>query len=154
MGPRPVRPDERDWLIARMTEEFGGPVVARDGERIFLEATEGLQLGDGFLTYLVDGTTAEIVALSARPKGQGIGTRLVDAFVALAQGWGVTEVRVTTTNDNVDGLAFYQKRGFALKALRPGAIDQAREIKPEIPSFADNGLPIRDELDLLRKLTP
>ncbi len=41
------------------------------------------------------------------------------------------EVRLTTTNDNVDALRFYQRRGFRLAELRPGAVDQAREQKPE-----------------------
>ena len=34
--------------------------------------------------------------------------------------------------------------------LRPGAVTQARRIKPEIPETGDHGIPLRDELDLVR----
>jgi hypothetical protein len=43
----------------------------------------------------------------------------------------------------------YQRRGFRLVALRPGAVDRARaELKPSIGDLAANGIPIRDEFDL------
>jgi ribosomal protein S18 acetylase RimI-like enzyme len=56
---------------------------------------------------------------------------------------------VLTTNDNVDALRFYQRRGFRLVELRPGAVDAAREVlKPEIPRAGAYGVPLRDELVL------
>ena len=58
---------------------------------------------------------------------------------------------LTTTNDNVDALRFYQRRGFRLVALRPGAVDDARaRHKPAIPGTGAHGIPLRDELDLER----
>jgi hypothetical protein len=54
-----------------------------------------------------------------------------------------------TTNDNLGALAFYQRLGFRLSALRPGAVDEARAtLKPEIPATGEEGLPLRDELEL------
>jgi hypothetical protein len=62
---------------------------------------------------------------------------------------GVLEIiTLTTTNDNVDALRFYQRRGFRLAALRPGAVDRSRLRKPEIPRTGDFGIPLRDEIDL------
>ncbi len=56
---------------------------------------------------------------------------------------------LTTTNDNLDALRFYQRRGFRLVALRPGAVDVARrDLKPELPDIGTHGIPMRDELDL------
>ena len=52
------------------------------------------------------------------------------------------KVRFTTTNDNVDALRFYQRRGFRLAELRPRAVDQAREQRPEIPRVGDYGIPL------------
>ena len=43
---------------------------------------------------------------------------------------------------------FYQSRGFRLFALRAGAIDAARALKPEIAPTGNYDLPIRDELEL------
>ncbi len=58
------------------------------------------------------------------------------------------EIRLTTTNDNVDALRFYQRRGFRLAELRPGAVDRSRQEKPQIPRVGDYGIPLHDEIDL------
>jgi hypothetical protein len=60
---------------------------------------------------------------------------------------------VLTTNDNVDALRFYQRRGFRLAGLNPGAVDGARAtLKPEIPVVGAHGIPLRDELVLDKRL--
>jgi hypothetical protein len=52
----------------------------------------------------------------------------------------------TTT---LDALRFYQRRGFVLLALRPGAVDEARRsLKPHIGRVGEHGIPLRDELEL------
>ena len=62
---------------------------------------------------------------------------------------GCTVVWLTTTNDNLDALRFYQRRGFRLSALRVGAVDAARAtLKPELPAIGSYGISLRDELDL------
>jgi len=56
---------------------------------------------------------------------------------------------VVTTNDNVDALRFYQRRGFRLVALRPGVVTRSRQsIKREIPRTGSYGIELRDELEL------
>ena len=61
-------------------------------------------------------------------------------------------MQLITTNDNVDALRFYQRRGFVLTELRPGAVDESRRMKPQIPLVGAYGIPIRDELVLVREL--
>jgi hypothetical protein len=70
----------------------------------------------------------------------------------VARRWRCHEIRLTTTNDNLDALRFYQRRGLQLVALRPGAVDRARAGKPEIPRRGDYGIPLRDEIDLARRV--
>ena len=54
-----------------------------------------------------------------------------------------------TTNDNLHGLGFYQRRGLRLCALHAGALDHDRALKPEIPQVnPDNRIPMRDLLEL------
>jgi hypothetical protein len=53
-----------------------------------------------------------------------------------------------TTNDNLRALRFYQRRGLRLAALYPGAVEESRRLKPSIPLIGENGIPIRDELEL------
>ena len=87
----------------------------------------------GLLTYEVRGPVLEIVTLNAVPRRAGIGTALVEEAIAEAVRRGCREVRLTTTNDNVNALRFYQRRGFRLVELRPGAVARARDAEPGNP---------------------
>jgi hypothetical protein len=64
----------------------------------------------------------------------------------------LTRLTVTTTNDNLDALRFYQRRDFRLIAVRPGAADEARRLKPQIPEVGNYDIPLHDELELAREL--
>ena len=65
---------------------------------------------------------------------------------------GCRKLTVVTTNDNVRALGFYQRRGFVLTALRTGAVEKSRRLKPEIPELGLFDIPIRDELELVLDL--
>jgi ribosomal protein S18 acetylase RimI-like enzyme len=41
-------------------------------------------------------------------------------------------LKLITTNDNLQALKFYQKRGFRLMEIYRNAVEEARKIKPEI----------------------
>ena len=49
-------------------------------------------------------------------------------------------VWLVTTNDNLAALRFYQRRGFALAALHPRAIEVSRRLKPSIPPVGHDGI--------------
>jgi GNAT superfamily N-acetyltransferase len=103
----------------------------------------------GIVTYTqVTPDVVEVVTLHAVRRHQGLGTPLLAAAVEAAAGLGVRRVVLTTTNDNVDALRFYQRRGFHLTGLRPGALTATRRLKPEIPLLGDYGIPLADELEL------
>ena len=70
--------------------------------------------------------------------------------VALENGCRV--LRLPTTNDNLPALKFYQKRGFVLQRVLPGAVERSREIKPEIPLLGVDFIPISEEIDLVKIL--
>jgi hypothetical protein len=53
-----------------------------------------------------------------------------------------------TTNDNTKALRFWQKRGFRLAAVHRNAVEKSRKIKPEIPLTGNDGIPIKDEIEL------
>ena len=65
----------------------------------------------------------------------------------MVRGEGCRRVWLVTSNDNLDAIRFYQRRGLRLVAVHPGAIERAREIKPTIPLVGSYGIPIRDELE-------
>jgi ribosomal protein S18 acetylase RimI-like enzyme len=144
---------DRDWVERTIVERWGEPIVVGRGgvwkpaELPGFGAFEGEECV-GLVTYDVDGDACEVVTIDALLEGVGIGTALLEHVVETARKAGCSRVQLMTTNNNLRALAFYQKRGFRLVALRPGAIDEERKLKPSMPTVDSRGLPIRDELHL------
>ncbi len=139
----------REWgAVEVVALSFGGVVDAAELPG-WLAESDGE--GVGLLTYLVRGDTAELVTINAFTGG-GVGAALLSALVEECRTAGVRRVRVTTTNDNTRALRFYQRAGFRLAALRVDAVAEARKLKPEIPSHGLDGIPVRDELELVIEL--
>jgi GNAT superfamily N-acetyltransferase len=103
----------------------------------------------GVLTYVVDGARCEVLTLHADERRRGVGSALIAAVRDIAAEAGCTTLWLITTNDNVDALRFYQRRGFRLAALHAGSVDVSRaRLKAEIPEVGDHGIPLRDEIVL------
>ncbi len=150
---RPIEEGDRPMLTWLVAELWGSEIVAVHGSNLrpaelggFIAERSGRVAG--LLTYQLVGDMLEIVTLNAIDRRAGIGTMLIEAAVVKARRFGCHEIRLTTTNDNIDALRFYQRRGFRLAELRPGAVDQSRQRKPQIPRVGDYGIPLRDEIDL------
>ena len=150
---RPVQDGDRPTVEWLTTQLWGAPeVIVHDGA--FHPATLPGFIAEragriaGLVTFDVRPGVLEIVTINALDLYAGIGTRLVEAVRAEAKRRGCHEITLTTTNDNIGALRFYQRRGFRLAALRPGAVDRSRLDKPEIPRIGDFGIPLRDEIDL------
>jgi GNAT superfamily N-acetyltransferase len=130
---------------------LGELVHPLDHPAFVAEAADGQLLG--MLTYVPgrDWQECEILTLHADEQWRGAGTALVEAAVQLARRQGCTRLWVITTNDNVDALRFYQRRGFCLVRVHPGAVDRSRaSLKPEIPVVGAYGIPLRDGIELER----
>jgi ribosomal protein S18 acetylase RimI-like enzyme len=144
------------WLVAEL---WGSEVVAVHGTE-FRPAELGGFIAEragrivGLVTYDLAGAVFEVVTLNAIERRAGIGTQLIEAVAHKARRSGCHEIRLTTTNDNVDALRFYQRRGFRLVELRPGAVDRSRRDRPDIPRTGDYGIPLRDEIDLSLRVHP
>ena len=154
MNIREKRSTDDAWIAALLQARWGGTVIVVHGEALDAMALPALVAGDGegLATYRLRGDEAELISLDAVNPGHGIGTRLVNTLVERLSGQGARRLWVTTTNDNLAALSFYQRRGFRLRRVHVDAIVQARLIKPGIPLLGENGIPIRDELDLCREL--
>ena len=145
--------------IATFLDERGMRYAARLGELRDPAADEALLAEDvdsaliGVLTFQTAGRDREISALYAAESRRGIGSALLEAVVDAARQAGCDRLWLVTTNDNVDALRFYQRRGFRLAELHVGAVDASRAtLKPSIPEIGDHGIPLRDELVLERRL--
>jgi len=155
---RPYDPAiDEPWASCFLDDHVGGRRQARRGEIIdVLEPGLGLVAGDelGLLMYRVDGDEFELTAIAAEPAGHGTGTALVEALAALVHAQGGAVIRVVTTNDNLDALAFYQRRGFRLCEVRLGAVDTARRtLKPAIPVMGQHGIEMHDEIELAMEVS-
>jgi ribosomal protein S18 acetylase RimI-like enzyme len=153
---RPYLADrDATWATDLLGDDLAGRLQARRGEIVDVLDGEGLVAEFdgrpvGLLTFRPDGpTTIELAALVAVEPGRGIGSALIAALLEEAPRRGARRIWLVTTNDNLDALRLYQRRGFRLVALRAGDVDVARAtIKPSIGEVAANGIPIRDELEL------
>jgi N-acetylglutamate synthase-like GNAT family acetyltransferase len=109
----------------------------------------------GVLTYVLEGSQCEVLTLHVDGPGRGVGSALIAEVQDIAAREGCARLWVITTNDNVDALRFYQRRGFRLAALHRGAVDESRaRLKPGIPTVGDHGIPLRDELELEQPVVP
>lgn len=150
--------EERPAVAHLLAERWGSTqIVSRDrvhdaAEAATLVALRGGSEIVGVATFVVDGEEAELLTLDALEEGSGIGSALVEAVVQAAAAARARRLVLSTTNDNLRALALYQRRGFRLAELRPAAIDRARTQKPQIPLVGTSGIPIHDELVLVREL--
>jgi GNAT superfamily N-acetyltransferase len=154
---REYRELDRAWADSLLDEHFGGALQARRGELVDVLALPGFVAERdsrpvGLLTFRRDGRECELAFVMAIDRHNGIGTALLEALRAEVA--DCERIWLVTTNDNLDALRFYQRRGFRLTTLRPGAIDEARSgMKPQIGSVGEYGIPLRDELELELRLT-
>jgi ribosomal protein S18 acetylase RimI-like enzyme len=145
---------DRTRLGERIAEAWGAEIVVARGQVFRPAELPGFLAEDrgghllGLLTYHLSASGCEIVTLNSWREGSGIGTALLTAVHRQAIQSGCRRLFLMTTNDNLHALAFYQKRGFFIRAVRLNAVAASRRIKPQIPTCGDSGLPIRDEIDL------
>ncbi len=137
-----------------MARHWGSTQMAGHGQLFdvpdlagFMAESEGEWLGH--LAYIVERPMLEIVWVGSISEREGIGSALIAEGVNLAREQDLTRVWLVTTNDNLDALRFYQRRGFRIVAFHRAAVDDARrELKPELPLTGSFGIPMRDELRL------
>jgi len=99
----------------------------------------------GLGLYKID-DDCEIVLLETFIQNKGIGSKIVEKIKEIAKTKNCKKVWLITSNENINAIRFYQKRGFHISNIYLNAMEEARRLKPEIPKFA-NGIEIRDEIE-------
>jgi len=154
---RPLGAGDRSWAGELLAGHWGSVRIVTRGRVHDASRLPGLVAwrGDGrigLLTCRLDAGRCEIVTLNALEPGGGVGTALVEGAAALARQAGCRRLWLVTTNDNVAAREFYLKRGFRVAAVHAGAIAASRRLKPEIPERGVGGVPITDEIEMVRFL--
>jgi DNA-3-methyladenine glycosylase I len=149
---RPIDSDDEDWIERFITERWGAKFVVAHCEVFHCRDLPGFVATDGeerigLVTYKIVGDDCEIVSLDSLRPCAGIGAGLIEAVKATAIESGCKRLWLVTTNDNMNALRFYQKRGFVLVKINRNAVDFARKLKP-IPLIGADGVPLRDEIEL------
>ncbi len=104
----------------------------------------------GFASYANCKDALLIVTFGVAPQyqGAGIGKALMDKIETQARKEGRRRIVLSTSNDDLPALAFYQSMGFQIYEVKPNVIAEkhGRVIK------GIGGLPVRDELRLQKIL--
>jgi len=150
---RALDPADGPQVACWLTGHWGSEIVVAHGAVFRPAGLPGFVAVDGdewlgLLTHHIDGDACEIITINCVRPNAGIGTALIAAVKQVAQQADCRRLWLITTNDNTAALRFYQKRGFRLAALHADAVARSRRIKPEIPAIGNDGIPIRDEIEM------
>ncbi|MFL5627321.1 MAG: GNAT family N-acetyltransferase [Ktedonobacteraceae bacterium] len=151
---RPLTNNDKNMVAQFVSERWGDEVVVGHGivyapaNLPGFVATQADGKIIGLLTYTLADNSCEIVTIDSLLPDQGVGTALIEAVKEVALQQRCQRIWLITTNDNINALRFYQKRGFVLAALHRNALEQSRKLKPQIPLLGEHGIPIRDEIEL------
>lgn len=149
----PVEPRDLDFVRAQLHTHWHGTTIYSLDKPYQADMLPGFiaRRGDeqlGLLTYAVFDSQLEIVTVSSVGENQGVGSALMAAAEAKARERACRRIFLTTTNDNLRALRFYQRRGYRLVAVHRGMMDRYRERQKTIPLMGLNGIPLHDEIEL------
>ena len=150
---RAANENDRPFIREFIARRWYGEAIIVHGEFFYPAELPGFvamkdQRVLGLVTYHIRTPECEIITLDSLAEGMGIGSQLIQAVKKTAVEAGCICLTLITTNDNLESLGFYQKRGFRIRTVYPSAVERAREFKPSIPRLGNNGIPIRDEIQL------
>jgi L-aminopeptidase/D-esterase-like protein/N-acetylglutamate synthase-like GNAT family acetyltransferase len=156
---RPVTAADRAWIGPFIAESWGAEMVVSKGVTHYPAMLDGFVTEEngaitGLVTLHAQGQHCEVVTLNSIVEHAGNGSALMAAAEQYARDHGCTRLWLITTNDNTHALRFYQRLGMRIAAVRLGAVDAARALKPEIPLTGNDGIGIHDEIELEKLLAP
>lgn len=150
---RPLSSNDLPRLRQFWVEHWGGEEMITRGNIYRPEQLDGFVIEDGgewigLITFFIKDGDCEVTSLDSLREGQGIGSKLIERMIEEARARKCKRLFLITTNDNLNALGFYQKRGFEIVTIYRGAINESRKIKPGIPLVGYNNIPLRDEIEL------
>ena len=145
--------DDLPHLRQFWIDHWGGEEMIARGKIYRPEQLDGFVVEDenewiGLLTFVVEDNECEVTSLDSLREGQGVGSMLIDKAIEEARDQKCKRLFLITTNDNLNALGFYQKRGFEIVTIYRGAINESRKLKPGISLIGYNNIPLRDEIEL------
>lgn len=139
-------------LQERLAGTWGSSVLVTRGKKHDMAALRGFIARDeatgrlaGIALFRSELMELELVALDSIFQRRGVGTRLLDAVIAYYRKSDHKRLCLCVTNDNVNAIRFYQKRGFNLCALHQNVVPAVGRV----PAFKAgyDGIPVQHELE-------
>lgn len=154
---QPIQNRFRQEVNRHIREEWCGPLVATRGLLHDTSDADGFIAveGDvllGYVLYAVENGQCEILVLHSLQENRGVGKALIEAVLSVARAQHCSRVWLITTNDNIHAIRYYQRVGFALRAVHIDAIAASRRLKPSIPLRGNEDIPIQHEFEFEWKL--
>ena len=141
---------DRRWLRQLVIDEWGLPVVSISGAYDpstlpgFVAVDRGQRIGA--VTYRRFATEMEVVTLNSLQKGRGVGTALLAVVKAAADEEG-RRLWLITTNQNINAIRFYQRRGMDMRALHRNFVEVVRQHKPAVGQGDSEGISFRHAIE-------
>lgn len=147
-----ISSSNRNLVNAFIKQHWYTTTMIIRGKEIDMTKVDGFYFRDGktiigLITYIVYNNTLEITSLDSLQENQGIGSELVETVIHEAKERNLQKIVLITTNDNINAIRFYQKRGFDMTHLFRNAMDISRKLKPKIPLIGENSIPLRHEIE-------
>ncbi len=138
-----INSQNRNFINAFIKQHWYTTTMIIRGREIDMTKAEGFYFSEekniiGLITYIVYNGILEITSLDSLQENRGIGSKLVEAVIHEAKERKCQKIILITTNDNINAIKFYQKRGFDMANLFRNALDISRKLKPEIPLIGEN----------------
>lgn len=151
-----VKSEKEREKIREFVQRFWGEQEQLTFDRKFMVAEQPTYIAKlknkiiGFVSFADMDDAITIVALGIMPKyqGSGLGTSLIEKVEVKAKSLRKKKLLVSTSNDDLPAVAFYQSLGFQIYEVKPNAIAEKHgKILRGI-----GGLPVRDEIRLRKIL--
>lgn len=142
----------KDFVISYISKNWGSSIIVTRGMVHDVKDLPGfVALVDGeikgIIIYSINDCECEIITLASLIENRGVGSLLMSKVAETARENGCRRIWLITTNDNINAIRFYQKRGYDLVSVHRNAIAESRKIKPQIPLVGFDGIPIRHEVE-------
>lgn len=153
MDLRRLTPADLPRLRQFWLDHWGGDFMVTRGRVYQPEQLEGFVAEDGaewvgLISFIIVDDELEVTSLDSLRAGQGLGSQLLKHAIEEARARNCRRIFLITTNDNLNALGFYQKRGFELVTIYRQALEETRKLKPNIPALGYDNIPLRDEIEL------
>ena len=155
---RPLSSSDRNWVAHFLDKHWGSTKIVSRMKTYYAHLLPGFVVERasapedappaGLITYNIEGKACEVITLNSLEEDHGVGTLMLETVKAVAKENGCKRLWLITTNDNLNALRFYQKRGFELVAVHRNALAESRKLKPQIPLVGLDDIPLRDEIEL------